>query len=93
MPWWSFALSWGWLVDRPSRTLPCDAHPVRAAQVITQLGHRPKRGEVYDLIWEVDEDCNGTIDWPEFTRMYQRARQVRAQLGRCSAAQQQRRAR
>jgi hypothetical protein len=39
------------------------------------LGHKPKRGEVEDLIWEVDEDCDGCIGCAEFQRMYHRCRQ------------------
>jgi calmodulin len=37
--------------------------------------HVPKRGEVDDMIWEVDEDCDGCINWAEFQRMYHRCRE------------------
>lgn len=43
--------------------------------VFQQLGHKPKRGEVDDLIWEVDEDCDGCISWQEFQKLYHRCRQ------------------
>lgn len=38
------------------------------------LGHKSKRGEVEDMIWEVDEDCDGCINWFEFQNLYTRGR-------------------
>lgn len=35
-------------------------------QLFLALGHKPKRGEVEDMIWEVDEDCDGCLSWLEF---------------------------
>lgn len=49
--------------------------PEELNQVFQALGHKPRRGEVEDLIWEVDEDCDGCIGWQEFQRMYHRCRQ------------------
>lgn len=49
--------------------------PDELNQVFQTLGHKPRRGEVEDLIWEVDEDCDGCIGWQEFQRMYHRCRQ------------------
>lgn len=49
--------------------------PEELNQVFQTLGHKPRRGEVEDLIWEVDEDCDGCIGWQEFQRMYHRCRQ------------------
>jgi calmodulin len=49
--------------------------PEELNQVFQALGHKPRRGEVQDLIWEVDEDCDGCIGWQEFQRMYHRCRQ------------------
>lgn len=49
--------------------------PEELNQVFLTLGHKPRRGEVEDLIWEVDEDCDGCISWQEFQRMYHRCRQ------------------
>jgi calmodulin len=49
--------------------------PEELNQVFQTLGHKPRRGEVEDLIWEVDEDCDGNISWHEFQRMYHRCRQ------------------
>ena len=37
-------------------------------------GHK---GEVEDMIWEVDEDCDGAVDWNEFQAMYHRCRSDR----------------
>jgi calmodulin len=50
-----------------------DAEELQA--LFNVLGHKPKRGEVEDLIWEVDEDCDGCISWQEFQRLYHRCRQ------------------
>ena len=30
------------------------------------------QAEVEDMIWEVDEDCDGLVNWPEFQAMWQR---------------------
>ncbi|KAI8473767.1 MAG: outer dynein arm-docking complex subunit 3 [Monoraphidium minutum] len=43
--------------------------------VFAALGHRPRRGEVDDLLWEVDEDCDGAVNWAEFQRLYRRCRE------------------
>eukprot|EP00879_Flechtneria_rotunda_P008116 GHRR01008501.1.p1 GENE.GHRR01008501.1~~GHRR01008501.1.p1 ORF type:complete len:190 (+),score=47.52 GHRR01008501.1:243-812(+) len=49
--------------------------PEELNQVFVTLGHKPKRGEVDDLVWEVDEDCDGCISWQEFQELYHRCRQ------------------
>ena len=36
------------------------------------LASQPNRGEVDDMIWEVDEDCDGMVSWAEFQVMYTR---------------------
>jgi isopentenyldiphosphate isomerase len=33
---------------------------------------QPNRAEVHDMIWEVDEDCDGMVSWLEFQNMYTR---------------------
>lgn len=43
-------------------------------QLFLTLGHKPKRGEVEDMIWEVDEDCDGRLSWLEFQNAYSRGR-------------------
>lgn len=35
-------------------------------------GENVKRSEVEDMIWEVDEDCDGCLSWPEFQQMHNR---------------------
>ena len=30
------------------------------------------------MIWEVDEDCDGLVDWPEFQAMWGRCREDKA---------------
>ncbi|PSC72095.1 outer dynein arm-docking complex subunit 3 isoform B [Micractinium conductrix] len=41
-------------------------------------GHKAKKTEVEDMIWEVDEDCDGLVKWPEFQAMWQRCREDKA---------------
>ena len=38
------------------------------------LGYDPEPGEVEDMIWEVDDDCDGVIRWQEFKSLYDRVR-------------------
>eukprot|EP00961_Rhodomonas_salina_P140453 1889973-Rhodomonas_salina.1 len=47
------------------------------------LDHKPRPNteyglsEVEDIIWEVDEDANGWIDWENFVQLYLRCRKDR----------------
>lgn len=34
--------------------------------LFTQLGHKCKKNEIEDMIWEVDEDCDKCVNWDEF---------------------------
>ena len=43
--------------------------------VILNLGYKPQKGEVEDMIWEVDEDCDKAVNWAEFQGMYHRCRE------------------
>lgn len=36
------------------------------------------QAEVEDMIWEVDEDCDGLVNWPEFQAMWQRCQEDKA---------------
>ena len=38
------------------------------------LGYVPDPGEAQDIIWEVDDDCDGKVNWREFKSVYQRVR-------------------
>mmetsp|Transcript_33345 Transcript_33345/g.40313 ORF Transcript_33345/g.40313 Transcript_33345/m.40313 type:complete len:188 (-) Transcript_33345:676-1239(-) len=40
----------------------------------TQMGYKAKKMDVEDMIWEVDEDCDKCVSWPEFQAMYHRCR-------------------
>eukprot|EP00899_Mesostigma_viride_P006627 jgi/Mesvir1/15966/Mv08280-RA.1 len=42
--------------------------------VFTKLGHKTKRRDIDDMIWEVDEDCDKAVSWTEFQQMYARCR-------------------
>ena len=41
---------------------------------LVRLGYVPEPGEVRDMIWEVDDDGDGKINWREFKSIYQRVR-------------------
>ncbi|MEW5299884.1 MAG: hypothetical protein WDW38_011607 [Sanguina aurantia] len=43
-------------------------------ELFIRLGHKAKRGEVEDMLWEVDEDCDGCISWEEFQNLYTKCR-------------------
>jgi calmodulin len=40
---------------------------------LLRIGYRAKPGEVADMIWEVDENCDGHVDWNEFASMFRRS--------------------
>lgn len=44
------------------------------------LGYKPKKNEVADIIWEVDEDGDGFLVWEEFTTMFMRAREDKKEV-------------
>ncbi|EKX51041.1 hypothetical protein GUITHDRAFT_150967 [Guillardia theta CCMP2712] len=52
-------------------------------QAYKNLGYQPRKrteyglSEVEDIIWEVDEDANGWIDWDNFVQLYVRCRKDR----------------
>uniref|UniRef100_A0A7S3RNL6 EF-hand domain-containing protein n=1 Tax=Emiliania huxleyi TaxID=2903 RepID=A0A7S3RNL6_EMIHU len=41
---------------------------------IRRLGYKCSKKEVADMMWEVDEDADGALEWSEFKLMYQRVR-------------------
>mmetsp|Transcript_8821 Transcript_8821/g.32330 ORF Transcript_8821/g.32330 Transcript_8821/m.32330 type:complete len:172 (-) Transcript_8821:340-855(-) len=45
------------------------------SSVFRILGHTAKKTEIEDMIWEVDDDCDMCVNWPEFQTMYNRCRQ------------------
>ena len=51
-----------------------------------ELNHKPRKqteyglSEIEDIIWEVDEDANGWIDWENFVQLYLRCRNDRSVL-------------
>lgn len=52
--------------------------------LLQELNHKPRRqteyglSEIEDIIWEVDEDANGWIDWENFVQLYLRCRNDRS---------------
>ncbi|KAK9806945.1 hypothetical protein WJX72_008320 [[Myrmecia] bisecta] len=43
-------------------------------ELFLKLGHKTKKSEIEDMIWEVDEDCDQCLTWAEFQAMYHRCR-------------------
>ena len=41
-------------------------------KALHELGARPTRGEIKDMIWEVDDDLDGAISEKEFDTTYRR---------------------
>mmetsp|Transcript_2743 Transcript_2743/g.8060 ORF Transcript_2743/g.8060 Transcript_2743/m.8060 type:complete len:198 (+) Transcript_2743:63-656(+) len=41
---------------------------------LLSIGYKAKRGEVADMIWEVDENCDGLVTWEEFIGMFHRCK-------------------
>jgi len=48
--------------------------PEKLADALKKLAYKCKRTDVEDMIWEVDEDCDGLISWDEFKAMFYRVR-------------------
>jgi len=43
-------------------------------QELEFLGYKVRRDEAALMIWEVDDDADGCIDWEEFRTMFYRIR-------------------
>jgi hypothetical protein len=60
------------------------------AHVLAHLEYRPRKNEIADMIWEVDEDCDHHVSWAEFELMFSRCRsdmvRRREALASCAAA-------
>lgn len=41
---------------------------------LLKLDYKPKKAELEDMIWEVDEDCDKCVSWDEFKLMFTRCR-------------------
>ena len=37
---------------------------------LARLEYKPKKAELEDMIWEVDEDCDKCVSWDEFRTMF-----------------------
>ena len=52
---------------------------------LAKLAYKPKRAEIEDMIWEVDEDCDKCVSWDEFKLMFARCRADKVRAARaCS---------
>jgi len=49
-------------------------------EALKALGRRVPLKEVQDMIWEVDEDLDGKVDWSEMRLMFQRNVRDRAEM-------------
>ena len=47
--------------------------PDALAAVMKQLQHEIPRPRLEKMIWEIDEDLDGKVDWDEFTLMFERS--------------------
>ena len=58
---------------RPARLLiqrtPCQIDADELFDYLKFLGYKCKKVDVKDIIWEVDEDCDGCVSWAEFQTM------------------------
>ena len=48
--------------------------PEKLFEHLKRLSYKCKKTDVEDMIWEVDEDCDGLISWEEFKAMFYRVR-------------------
>ena len=46
--------------------------PVDLRSALTALGKQCSKREIADMIWEVDENLDGCVDWEEFLTMFER---------------------
>jgi Ca2+-binding EF-hand superfamily protein len=53
-----------------THTISADAFAVALKE---QLNHDIPRAKLEKLIWEIDEDLDGCVDWDEFTLMFERS--------------------
>lgn len=53
---------------------PPRVSPDKLHDALKKLAYKCKRQDVEDMIWEVDEDCDGLISWDEFKAMFYRVR-------------------
>ena len=49
-----------------------DAEELGAA--LKFIGHKCKRSEVQEMIWEIDEDCDGCVSWDECRNAFERVK-------------------
>jgi calmodulin len=44
--------------------------------IFNRLSYAHEDGEIEDILWEVDDDGDGGLTWPEFQRVYERVRSI-----------------
>ena len=60
------------MIDATTSDGVVDAEDI--AVILGRLNYETAEGEVDDLIWEVDDDRDGGLNWAEFSSLYERAR-------------------
>ena len=58
--------------DRSDGKISGKISPMDLAEALKTLGKRCTKKEIYDMIWEVDEDLDGCVDWDEMRIMFER---------------------
>ena len=43
-------------------------------EAYSRLHHHPTRPEIEEILWEVDDHLDGTLDWDEITTYYKRCK-------------------
>lgn len=56
------------IANDPARKI----HAADLNECLKQLNHKISKKEIEDMIWEVDENLDGCVDWEEFHLMFQR---------------------
>eukprot|EP01052_Picozoa_sp_SAG31_P006134 SAG31_NODE_279_length_18600_cov_21.254527_8_plen_92_part_00 len=49
--------------------------PDDVAGMLKKLGYKPKKQEVEEMVWEVDDDVVGHLSWDNFRKTYYRIRE------------------
>merc|ERR1712226_448213 len=60
--------------DSMDKNRDCKIDAKELFDTLGKLDYRPKKAEIDDMIWEVDEDCDKCVSWDEFRLIFERCR-------------------